>query len=99
VIIAQAPNQEGRALLDRRTPIHFGVGFGAGYLGLSPHIALVLLIGVRVARVAIEQGMHQALFRRRAGESNANELIDLGVEVLGLELGSALRRYQLQSNP
>ncbi len=92
MLVALRKHDVGAAFIDWMTPLHFGLGFTAGALGLNPHLAALLFIGTRTAVLAAEEGLGHALFSTEHGQSHANELADLSSEFLGLYLGGRTRQ-------
>jgi hypothetical protein len=91
MIVALHESEVGAAFIDWFTPMHFGLGFTAGALGLNPHLAAILFVGMRTAKLAAEEGLGHALFSTEHGQSHANELTDLTAEFLGLYAGGKAR--------
>lgn len=89
--IARNESEHGQAALDLYTPLHFGVGFIAGILGVSPVKAALVLTALKVSVASYEHGAGHALFSRARGESNINELCDLLAELAGVDMGAAIR--------
>jgi len=81
----------GLALFDYKTPMHFGVGFAAGTLGLNPHLAALLFIAAKAGKVALEEGLGHALFGEREQQSYGNEMMDLLAEMTGILAGLKTR--------
>jgi len=81
----------GLALFDYKTPMHFGVGFAAGSLGLNPHVAALLFIAAKAGKVALEEGLGHALFGEKEGQSYGNEMMDLLAEMTGIMAGLKTR--------
>jgi hypothetical protein len=81
----------GLALFDYKTPLHFGVGFAAGTLGLNPHIAALLFIAAKAGKVALEEGLGHALFGEKEEQSYGNEMMDLLAEMMGVISGLKAR--------
>jgi len=81
----------GLALFDYKTPMHFGLGFAAGTLGLNPHLAAILFIGLKAGKVALEEGLGHALFGDKEPQSYGNEMMDLFSEMMGIAAGLKTR--------
>jgi hypothetical protein len=92
MLFALRKSEVGAAFVDWFTPLHLGLGFAAGGLGLNPHLAAILFVGARTAKLAAEEGLGHALFSIEHGQSHANELTDLTAEFLGLYLGGKARQ-------
>lgn len=88
---ATARPEVGLALFDYRTPLHFGLGFAAGTLGMSPHIAALVFIGLKAGKVALEEGLGHALFGDKEAQSYGNEMMDLLSEMTGIAAGLKAR--------
>lgn len=90
---ALAPNRlrHGQSAVDVATPVHFALGVLAGLLGISPVKAALVLTVAKVGIAAAEKGLGHALFSRRKGESNLNELCDLLAEIAGVDVGAQIR--------
>lgn len=81
----------GLALFDYKSPVHFGVGFAAGTLGLNPHLAALLVIAAKAGKVALEEGLGHALFADKEPQSYGNEMMDLLMEMTGILAGLKAR--------
>lgn len=91
MLLAKRAQEVGAALIDYNTPFHFGVGFAAGALGVSPHIAAIVFVGAKAVKVAIEYGFGEALFGRADSQSYGNEIGDLFFEMVGIGVGLKVR--------
>jgi hypothetical protein len=89
--LAEEHADVGLALFDYKSPMHFGVGFAAGTLGLNPHLAALLVIAAKAGKVALEEGLGHALFSDRDPQSYGNEMMDLLMEMSGLLAGLKTR--------
>ncbi|HEX9641824.1 MAG TPA: hypothetical protein VGB13_10990 [Candidatus Krumholzibacteria bacterium] len=89
--LAEQMPDVGLALFDYKTPMHFGVGFAAGTLGLNPHLAAFLFIAAKAGKVALEEGMGHALFGKKEVQSYGNEMMDLLAEMTGILAGLKTR--------
>lgn len=89
--LAETRPEVGLALFDYKTPMHFGLGFAAGTLGLNPHLAAILFIGLKAGKVALEEGMGHALFGDKEPQSYGNEMMDLFSEMMGIAAGLKAR--------
>lgn len=89
--ISWAPERRGEAIIDAQSPLHFGVGFAAGALGVDPHIALMTFVGAKIVEESLSAGPKHAVFSRERGQSLGNELADILFEVAGLYYGKMLR--------
>lgn len=89
--LAQNRYEHGQSAVDIATPAHFGLGVLAGIMGVSPVKAALVLTVAKIGLAAAEKGMGHALFSRRKGESNLNELCDLLAEIAGVDVGARLR--------
>jgi hypothetical protein len=92
LLVAVHDDDVGTAFVDWYTPMHFGLGFTAGALGLNSHLAALLFIGSRTVMLAAKEGFGYALFATEHGHSHANEISDLASEFLGLYLGGRARQ-------
>lgn len=90
-LVAQNRSEYGQAAVDLYTPLHFGLGFVAGVVGVSPVKAALFFTVAKIAVASIEHGMGHALLRRVPGESNINELCDLLAEIGGVDAGARVR--------
>lgn len=81
----------GLALFDYKTPLHFGAGYAAGLLGISPHIAALGLIAAKAGKIALEEGLGHALFEDKEPQSYGNEIMDLLSEMVGIAAGLKTR--------
>ena len=91
MLVAKNRSEYGQAAVDIYTPLHFGLGFAAGAMGVSPIIAALVLTVVKIGVAATEKGMGHALMGRIPGESNINELCDLLAEIAGVDAGATFR--------
>lgn len=91
--LAEKMPDVGMALFDYKTPMHFGVGFAAGTLGLSPHLAAFLFIAAKAGKVALEEGLGHALFGESEAQSYGNEMMDLLAEMTGIMAGLKARSF------
>ena len=89
--LAEDTADVGPALFDYKTPMHFGVGFAAGTLGLNPHLAALLFIAAKAGKVALEEGLGHALFGEKEAQSYGNEMMDLLMEMSGILAGLKTR--------
>ena len=89
--VAEKMPDVGLALFDYKTPMHFGVGYAAGTLGLNPHIAALLFIAAKAGKVALEEGLGHALFGEKEQQSYGNEMMDLLAEMTGILAGLKTR--------
>ncbi len=89
--ISWSPERKGEAVIDLQSPLHFGVGFTAGALGIDPHLALIGFVGAKIVEESLAAGPHHALFTRERGQSLGNELADILFEIAGLYYGKLLR--------
>lgn len=89
--LAQNKYEHGQSAVDLATPLHFLVGVAAGIYGVSPVKAAVVLTVLKIGVASAEKGMGHALFTRRKGESNLNELCDLLAEIGGVDVGARIR--------
>jgi len=92
-LIARTPRQQGVAVLDTESTIHFAVGLGAGIAGVDPKMAL---LGALLAEAVVEVVKAQstkALFEPGHGQSKINEIFDLLTLTLGAYLGKAIREH------
>ena len=89
--LADRTSDVGLALFDYKTPLHFGVGFAAGGLGLSAHVAALLFIAAKAGKVALEEGLGHALFADKEPQSYGNEMMDLLAEMTGILAGLKAR--------
>lgn len=92
MLVALHKDEVGAAVFDWQTPLHFGVGAFAGAVGLNPHVAAIVFVGLRTVNLAVEDGIGHALFSTEHGQSHANEMADLLVEFLGLYVGGKARQ-------
>jgi len=90
-LVAQNRSEYGQAAVDLYTPLHFGLGFVAGVVGVSPVKAALFFTVAKIAIASLEHGMGHALLRRVPGESNINELCDLLAEIGGVDAGARVR--------
>ncbi len=90
-LIAKNRSEYGQAAVDIYTPLHFGLGFAAGVVGVSPIKAALFFTVLKIGVAAVEHGMGHALLRRVPGESNINELGDLVAEIGGIAMGARVR--------
>ncbi len=97
-LVAQNRSEYGQAAVDLYTPLHFGLGFVAGIVGVSPVKAALFFTVAKIAVASLEHGMGHALLRRVPGESNINELCDLLAEIGGVDVGARVRT-QWNPNP
>lgn len=93
MLIALRKQDVGAAFVDWFTPLHFGLGAAAGFLGVNPHLAAMVFVGLRTAKLAVEEGIGHALFSTEHGQSHANELADLTAEFAGLYVGAKSRSF------
>lgn len=93
MLVALHKDEVGAALIDWQTPLHFGVGAFAGAVGLNPHLAAIVFVGLRTLNLAAEEGFGHALFSTEHGQSHANEMMDLLSEFVGLYAGGKARQY------
>ena len=91
MLLALHKDEVGAAVIDWQTPLHLGVGVFAGALGINPHLAAVIFVGLRTLNLAVEDGLGHALFSTEHGQSHANEMSDLMAEFLGLYIGGKAR--------
>lgn len=91
MLVALHRDEVGAALFDWQTPLHLGVGAFAGAMGINPHVAAILFVGLRTVNLAAEEGLGHALFSTEHGQSHANEMADLLAEFVGLYLGGKAR--------
>lgn len=89
--ISWSPERKGEAVIDLQSPLHFGVGFTAGALGLDPHLALIGFVGAKIVEESLSAGPRHAIFGRERGQSLGNELADILFEIAGLYYGKLLR--------
>lgn len=89
--VAKNPSEYGQAAVDIYTPLHFGLGFIAGVVGVSPIKAALAFTVLKIGVASLEHGMGHALLRRVPGESNINELCDLLAEIGGVSSGARVR--------
>ena len=90
-LIARNRSEYGQAAVDVYTPLHFGLGFAAGVIGVSPIKAALFFTVLKIGVASLEHGMGHALLRRVPGESNLNELGDLLAEIAGIASGARVR--------
>lgn len=90
-LIARNRSEYGQAPVDIYTPLHFGLGFIAGVVGVSPIKAALFFTVLKIGVASLEHGMGHALLRRVPGESNVNELGDLLAEIGGIATGARVR--------
>lgn len=90
-LIARNRSEYGQAAVDLYTPLHFGLGFAAGVVGVSPIKAALFFTVLKIGVASLEHGMGHALLRRVPGESNINELGDLVAEIGGIAMGARVR--------
>lgn len=81
----------GRALVDYKTPVHFGVGFFAGALGMNPHVAALLVLAAKAGKIAVKEGLGHALYGETEPQSYGNEMMDLLMEMTGILAGMKTR--------
>jgi hypothetical protein len=91
MLVALHQDEVGAALVDWQTPLHMGVGVFAGAMGINPHVAAILFVGLRTLNLAAEEGLGHALFSTKHGQSHANEMADLMAEFVGLYVGGKAR--------
>src|SRR6185295_7542807 len=91
MLLALTKHEVGAALIDWQTPLHFAVGAFAGAVGLNPHVAAIVFVGLRTANLAAAEGLGHALFSTEHGQSHANEMMDLMSEFVGLYVGGKAR--------
>lgn len=89
--LAQNKYEHGQSAVDLATPVHFLIGVAAGIYGVSPVKAALVFTVAKVAAAGVEKGMGHALFTRKKGESNLNELCDLLAEIGGVDVGARIR--------
>lgn len=89
--VAKNRSEYGQSPLDLYTPLHFGIGFIAGVVGVSPVKAALVFTVLKIAVASTEKGIGHALLRRVPGESNVNELCDLLAEISGVASGARVR--------
>ncbi len=90
-VIAKNRSEYGQSPLDLYTPVHFGLGFIAGVMGVSPVKAALVFTVLKIGVASAEKGLGHALLRRVPGESNVNELCDLLAEIGGVSYGARVR--------
>ncbi len=90
-LIARNRSEYGQSPLDLYTPMHFGIGFIAGVMGVSPVKAALVFTVLKIGVASAEKGLGHALLRRVPGESNVNELCDLLAEIGGVSYGASVR--------
>ena len=91
MLVAATPRHVGSALIDYKTPLHFGVGFAAGALGVSPHIAAIAFLAFKAGKLAVKHGFGHALFEKTEEQSYGNEIMDLTAEMVGIGFGLKAR--------
>ncbi len=97
--ISWSAAHRGEAVIDAHSPLHFGVGFAAGALGVDPHIALMTFVGAKIVEESLSAGPRHALFSRERGQSLGNELADILFEIAGLYYGKQLRSKLAAQTP
>ena len=91
MLVARTEGEVGEALIDWHTPAQLGIGVAAGALGISPLLATVVFIGISAIKLGLKEGADSALFEPEAGESHANELMDLTAKFVGYWVGQKAR--------
>lgn len=84
------------AVVDARTPLHFGVGVAAGAAGIDAGLAMIVVLSYEAAVEAYRlRNAHTALFAPGGAEGRANSIVDISMTLMGVYVGTYLRRqYQ-----
>jgi hypothetical protein len=90
-LIARTPRQQGVAVLDTESMLHFGVGLGAGIAGVDPKMALLAALMAEAILEVVKAQTTKALFDTGHGQSKINEIFDLLSLAFGAYLGKAIR--------
>jgi hypothetical protein len=90
-VLAENKYEHGQSAIDLATPLHFLIGIAAGIYGVSPVKAALFFTVAKIGVASVEKSMDHALFRRKKGESNLNELCDLLAEIGGVDVGARIR--------
>jgi hypothetical protein len=90
LVLARGPSEQGKAMLDSRTPIHFTIGLVAGAAGIKPAAALVVFFGLEMVKNVAHGGAEHALFHPHE-ETPVNITSDILVEMVGYYLGAFAR--------
>jgi hypothetical protein len=99
-IIGRTKRAQGRALFDKKTPAHIGIGILAGLLGIEPAVGVLAALTYETAKYAMAEGAHDALFRARPGEAMGNQIFDVVAITTGVYTGAFLRAlYRERAQP
>ena len=90
LVLARGPSEQGKAMLDSRTPIHFTIGLVAGAAGIKPAAALVAFFSLEMIKNVAHGGAEHALFHPHE-EAPVNITADILVEMIGYYLGAFAR--------
>jgi hypothetical protein len=92
-LIARSQRQQGIAVLDTESMVHFAVGIGAGVAGVDPKMALLAALMAEGVIEVIKAQSTKALFEPGHGQSKINEIFDLLTLTFGAYLGKAIRLH------
>lgn len=92
-VVAHRPSEQGAALIDIQTPLHFGVGVVAGAAGIDPGLAALAAVTAHMAIGAVREGPDRAMFKP-AREAPGNQAMDILAAMLGVYAGRWLRMKQ-----
>lgn len=91
LVVAKAATHEGRSIIDSKSTIRFLLGFIAGGSGIDGTVvALAALTYDALLDVLAAEGKNLA-FKRRPGESYANQAADMLLTMLGVYVGKQLK--------
>ena len=88
------PKHVGVSLVDRETPVSFGIGYLAGAMGISPSYAALGILSYKAIAVAVEKGDVEAAFKTSSPQTYGNRAVDLIMVILGVHFGSRVRKQK-----
>lgn len=92
LIVAEVVEEQNVALIDSWTPVHVGVGVGAGLLGINSGLFALGLIAYEVIEYTSEYPDGNWLFASKRPESLGNATTDVVAGLVGYYAGRLLRR-------
>lgn len=87
-VVAKRATHEGRSVLDGKSFVRFTLGFIAGGAGIDGTVVGLAALGYEAALdVIAAEDRGSVAFKRRQGESYANQAADMMLTLLGVYVG------------
>lgn len=91
LVVAKAATHEGRSIIDSNSAIRFVLGFIAGGAGIDGTVVALAALSYEALLDLVAAEGEDLAFKRRPGESYANQASDMLLTMLGVYVGKYMK--------